>query len=532
MNTIQRLGVLLFLLLNISITYAQLFDTSWREIVNTKNKEWFSTNEAKEIAENVMLYQRNIGGWPKNKSVYKELSTTEKEELQSLKKEANGSTIDNGATYLEMIFLSKIYNEVKDERYKESFLAGLNYLLESQYKNGGWPQFYPLKKGYYSHVTYNDDAMVNVLKILRDISYQNNEISIIPPPETLLKVREAFNKGIECILKTQYKQNGVLTSWCAQYDKESLLPAKARTYELKSLSGKESANIVLLLMSLKNPSAKIVQAIVSAIAWFEVTKIKGLKKEHYITKTGLKEKRYTKDANAPALWARFMELDDNTPFFCDRDGIKKSAVMEIGQERRAGYAWYTHDPQEAIDKFKKWKKKYLKKRTSKKHSNEFLITVAKDGSGDYTNIQEAINNTKSFPSKRVIIHIKNGVYHEKVKIHEWNTRISLIGESKENTIITYDDYFDKIDLGRNSTFHTATLQVDGNDFYATNLTIENAAGEIGQAIALMVNADRVQFDNCSIKGNQDTLYVTGESNKQYFKNCFCIGTPWSSQIHF
>lgn len=157
-------------------------------------------------------------------------------------------------------------------------------------------------------------------------------------------------------------------------------------------------------------------------------------------------------------------------------------------------------------------------------SNEFLITIAKDGSGDYTTIQEAINNTKSFPSKRVTIHIKNGVYHEKVKIHEWNTRISLIGESKENTIITYNDYFDKINLGRNSTFYTATLQVDGNDFYATNLTIENTAGDIGQAISLTVNADRVQFDGCVIKGNQDTLYLTGEDTKLYFKNCFIEGT--------
>jgi len=152
------------------------------------------------------------------------------------------------------------------------------------------------------------------------------------------------------------------------------------------------------------------------------------------------------------------------------------------------------------------------------------MTVAKDGSGDFTSIQAAVDASKSFPYKRITIYIKNGVYHEKVKVHSWNPKISFIGESKEKTIITNDDYFDKIDRGRNSTFFTYTLRVNANDFHAENLTIQNTAGPVGQAVALHVEGDRATFTNCRILGNQDTIYLAGEGARQYFKDCYIEGT--------
>ena len=154
----------------------------------------------------------------------------------------------------------------------------------------------------------------------------------------------------------------------------------------------------------------------------------------------------------------------------------------------------------------------------------YNMVVAQDGSGDFTTIQEAINSAKGFPDQRVTINVKNGTYREKVEVYEWNSHMSIIGEDKEKTIITYDDYFDKINLGRNSTFHTPTFLVQGNDFYAVNLTIENTAGEVGQAVALAVNASRALIENCRITGNQDTLYTTGEGFKQYYRDCYIEGT--------
>jgi pectinesterase len=155
---------------------------------------------------------------------------------------------------------------------------------------------------------------------------------------------------------------------------------------------------------------------------------------------------------------------------------------------------------------------------------ETKITVAQDGSGDFTTIQEAIDACKAFPDERVTVFIKNGTYHEKVLVPACNTKLSLIGESAEKTILTYDDYFDKIGRGRNSTFYTYTLKVEANDFHAENLTIANTAGPVGQAVALHVNGDRCSFTNCRLLGHQDTLYTEGETSRQYFFNCHIEGT--------
>lgn len=517
-----------FIIAFISITvfnlHAQVHEKSWRNIVNKQEEAWFSTQEAKNIAENVLLYQRDIGGWPKNIQMQKPLSKEEKRQLEKEKSSNDEVTTDNKATTQEMLFLSKMYQATADEKYKAAFLSGLNYVLEAQYDSGGWPQFYPLKEGYYTHITYNDDSMVNILNLLKNLKDDTGKYAIKLSSETLKRTEKAFDKGIDCILKTQYKQNNILTGWCAQHDEVTFQPAKARAYELPSLSGSESAGIVLLLMDLENPSEAIKTAINSAVAWFEKVKLTGIKQVwEYDEQNKKRNKIIVKDENASPLWARFMELDDNRPFFSDRDGIKKYALSEIGDERRNGYGWYSENPSKVLEKYPEWKATYD---TSKKKvvKDDYNMVVAKDGSGDFTTIQEAMHAAKAFPYQRVIINIKNGVYNEKVHVYSWNTYVSLIGESKENTIITFDDYFDKIDLGRNSTFHTSTVLIEGDDFIAKNLTIKNTAGPVGQAVALSVNANRSYFENCAFYGNQDTVYTAGEGFKQYFKNCYIEGT--------
>ena len=152
------------------------------------------------------------------------------------------------------------------------------------------------------------------------------------------------------------------------------------------------------------------------------------------------------------------------------------------------------------------------------------MTVAQDGSGDFTQIQDAIDHAKAFPDKRITILIKPGIYREKVVVYAWNTLITLQGENAATTIITGGDYFDQIARGRNSTFHTHTLLVQGDDFRAENLTIENTAGPVGQAVALAVEADRCVFRNCRMLGHQDTLYTAGSNSRQYYANCYIEGT--------
>jgi len=152
------------------------------------------------------------------------------------------------------------------------------------------------------------------------------------------------------------------------------------------------------------------------------------------------------------------------------------------------------------------------------------IRVAPNGAGDYTTIQEAIDGAKSFPDKRITISIMKGVYVEKVKVHAWNSRLTLKGAGADSVVIRWDDYFDKMQRGRNSTFHTATLLVQGDEFRAENLTIENGAGPVGQAVALAVEADRCVFTNCRLLGNQDTLFADGANTRRHYRNCTIEGT--------
>ena len=353
MKIIKIIFTILHILIGLSLE-AQVHSKSWKNIIFNENDSWYSTKQAKEIAENVLLYQKNNGGWPKNIEMQNKLSISEIEDLKSKKNNLTECTIDNGATTQEMIFLSKIYKNHPDKKYKKAFTKGLKYLLNAQYKNGGWPQFYPLKKGYYTNITYNDEAITNVLFLFKEIIDQPESYPIPISNRIKKKIIFSFKIGIDCILKTQYKQNGILTAWCAQHDENTLLPSKARAFELPSLSGQESAKIVLLLMSIKHPSEDVINAVNNAVKWFEKTKISNIKIETVEIEKGKTDKIVVNSENSEPLWARFMNLDDNRPFFCDRTGVKKYALNEISYERRNGYNWYTNKPNDVLKKYKKW----------------------------------------------------------------------------------------------------------------------------------------------------------------------------------
>jgi len=152
------------------------------------------------------------------------------------------------------------------------------------------------------------------------------------------------------------------------------------------------------------------------------------------------------------------------------------------------------------------------------------FVVAQDGSGNFISIQKAIDACKAFPDNRIAIFVKNGTYKEKLVVPSCNTQLSIIGESVDKTIITFDDYFDKINRGRNSTFYTYTLMVEANDFILENITVENTAGPVGQAVALHVESDQCVIRNCRFLGNQDTVYAAGRFSRMYFTNCYIEGT--------
>ena len=149
------------------------------------------------------------------------------------------------------------------------------------------------------------------------------------------------------------------------------------------------------------------------------------------------------------------------------------------------------------------------------------IVVSRDGTGNFRTLQEAIESARAFMDYTVTIYVKNGVYKEKVIVPSWVENIDIIGEDRDKTIITYDDH---ANINKMGTFRTYTVKVEGSDITFKNLTIENNAAQLGQAGALHTEGERLEFINCRILGNQDTIYTGAKFTRLYFKDCYIDGT--------
>lgn len=309
---------------------------TWKSVLS-QPVPWYKTTEAQRLAQTVLLWQNPNGGWEKNQDMVAPPKTLSSE-----------TTIDNGATTTQLVFLAR----VGTPEAQAGALKGLDYLLAAQYPNGGWPQFWPLKKGYYTHITFNDDAMARVLTVLREVAEGATEFGFVDPARRL-RCANAVEQGVLCTLKCQVVLQGKKTVWCAQHDEVTLAPAKARAYELPSLSGSESVGILRFLMGQKSPSPAVREAIEAGVGWLRASALTGIRVE----KQG-DDKVVVRDPMAGPLWARFYDLETGKPFFCGRDGIKKATMAEIEKERRTGYAWYTDRGRDLLEKdYPAWKEK-------------------------------------------------------------------------------------------------------------------------------------------------------------------------------
>jgi PelA/Pel-15E family pectate lyase len=319
-----------------------LWAASGAETYLKKSDEWFAGTEGRRFADNILTWQTTEGIWPKNTDTVTQPYSGRVEDLKGI--------FDNGATTGELRFLALSFRVTQDNRYRAAFERGLDAILKAQYPTGGWPQTVPPGTGYSRHITFNDDAMVRLMNFVRDVA-RVPEFDFVDV-DRRKAAASAFDRGIACILKCQIITGGKKTVWCAQHDEKDLQPRTARSYELPSLSGAESAPILRLLMSLENPSSQVIEAIEAGVKWYQAAKLTGIRQEKIDG-----NKVIVKDPAAPPLWARFYEIETGRPFFCGRDGVKKYDIREIEAERRNGYAWYGEWGNTVFAEYEKWKKR-------------------------------------------------------------------------------------------------------------------------------------------------------------------------------
>lgn len=326
----------------------------WRQVLD-QPPEWYATDAARAVAATVVRYQTPAGGWPKN------VDMTAAPSADFLADPgAHAPTIDNGATTTQLELLARVLAAGDDPVLRAAFDRGFDYLLAAQYPNGGWPQFYPLRPGYYSRITYNDDAMVRVLAVLRDAAAGRAPYDFVDAARRA-RAAAAVRRGVDCILRTQVRQEGRLTAWCAQHDEHTLAPAWARKFEPPSLSGQESVGIVRFLMSLPDPSPAVIAAVEGAIAWFQQVKLTGVREDHPANPAlpHRHDRVLVADPGATPLWARFYELGTNRPIYTGRDAVVRYRLDEIEPERRGGYAWHNAAPARLIERdYPQWRQKH------------------------------------------------------------------------------------------------------------------------------------------------------------------------------
>lgn len=291
-------------------------------------------------AENMLLLQTASGGWPKHyqgdKVDYRRnYDETERANLRAPGRK-DDATIDNKATTYEIVYLSQAWRNTGNAAYLAAARRGVGYLLAAQYPNGGWPQYFPDRSYYRHQITYNDDAMTRTLQLLQDLAEGRGVLAAMTP-EFGDRARDAVARGIDCILATQIRIDDQPTIWAAQYDETTLLPAKARSYELPSLAVSESVGIMRYLMRQPSPSPALVQAIDGAARWLDQHRLRDTamrKLEAPGEETG-KEVLIEAQPGA-SLWARFYDLERQQPMFVNREGEQVARFADIPNERRVG----------------------------------------------------------------------------------------------------------------------------------------------------------------------------------------------------
>jgi PelA/Pel-15E family pectate lyase len=314
--------------------------------------EFYKTPEGRKIADIIVSFQTPSGGWSKRT----DMSQRPRKPAEAFGTEASYiPTFDNKATTTQLRMLGLAYQATGNSEYANALLKGLHLITQAQFPNGGWPQNYPLTGGYHDYITFNDDVVIDILSLLREVAEKKPPFDFIPA-DFYQEATASLQRGIGCLFATQVVTDGKRTVWGAQHNTFTLTPQAARAFEPASLASQESARIVDFLMELKSPSAEIVSAVDGAVEWFKATRIMGYKWNFANGKSA------SLDAvpGAGPIWARFCEISSNKPVFGDRDGSVHYDVTKISRERQIKYNWYNEFPAKTLVRYEEWKRQTSK----------------------------------------------------------------------------------------------------------------------------------------------------------------------------
>jgi PelA/Pel-15E family pectate lyase len=315
--------------------------------------------EVREIVENILRFQRTNGGWPKDYDMTAVLSQTQIAKVLATRKRTDTS-YDNGNIHSQVAYLAKAYSQVEVPEWRAACDRGLDYMLRSQYANGGFPQSFPDPKGYHAHVTFNDGVMMGVMRVLRDVANGAPHFAWVDDKRKQ-RALSAVDRGIDCILRSQIEVDGVKTGWCQQHDAITLEPRSARTFELASICPQETTDIVVFLMEMPKPTQAMIESVNAAVRWLQRSQLSGIRLERvdapaevFLRHNANFDVVVVEDAQAKPLWARHYEIDTGKPVFAGRDGIKKYSLAEIDRDRRTGSTWYGGWPIRVLSSHSEW----------------------------------------------------------------------------------------------------------------------------------------------------------------------------------
>ena len=492
-------------------------NVEFKNIVRNMPEDWYATQEAEMVADSVLAYQFPSGGWAKNQNwhwpeigmkAYERASV--RQQIQS--KSGIGSTFDNSATIQELQFLSKMYKATGKKIYRKAFLKGFEYMLEAQYDNGGWPQYYPLKiredgsYDYSVHITFNDDVMTNIMRMMRDIAAGNKA------PYDALKLRkadlkraqDAFEKAVDCVLGCQIKRDGKPTVWCQQHHYETLEPVGARIYEFPSFTGcGEIPKVLELLMEIENPSDELKIAIEGAVEWLRNHAIYGYRHETYINEWGMSDRRLVPDKNAKPLWARYYDLETERPYFADRDGKRYDNYEDISHERRNGYSWINNNTQKVLDKYPKW---YTKHHPGNYQTGDYgYLYCHMSGNGEWT----------AYALSRDGIHFHDLIDGNPVMDVKEHARIE--GGQRDAYICRRHD-------GKGYLMVTTDMRVSSFRELGKASEWEN------YGIDLLVSDDMIHWESVTFDFRKGSSIFSNPDSKDVYEDWSTINRVWAPQI--